>query len=216
LAIDQESISFIDPPTFPSRCETGFQIRMGQSNDRYGVQQHEFDTFNAKTSQDKSDSHQQHKLNKEIIRNLNPNMNREAKTENYSSMLISNMSYETEAKESDANHTVPLIYTNSKANGIDSGEMRTNDIPHWTTGVQRMPTFEAHRSSTYSNNYEQRHDNVLNQIFHKLDQFEHRLNSTDEKIRISKEINELKTDEKVLKTELGIYITHNRYRKREI
>lgn len=178
---------------------------MGNSNDRYGIQQHEFDTFNAKTSKSIPDkSHQQDKLSKAINMNLNHDSSRKTKAENYTSMLISNMSYETDQKETDANHTVPLIFNNSKLNGNDSRELLVNEISNWATGIQQMPTFEAQRSSTYSNNiYESMHDGTLYQILQRLDQFEHRLNSTDEKIRISKEIQTLKTDEKHLKTELG-------------
>ena len=78
-----------------------------------------------------------------------------------------------------------------------------------------MPTFEAARNSTFSSQLEENPE-ALSLILAKLDMLEKRVTSSEEQVRVGKEISMLKESEKDLEVGLGRPIPINPYRTRDV
>ena len=174
------------------------------SNDRYCSSQNDFETFNASNIPTREDekSHKQILLQEAInIHHYDKNPMRNSKNTEGKSLNAQNLDYNSDRKNRDINHSVPLVISGSKLN--NSGSERESHIPTWATGMRRMPTFEENglfEDKLYS---QQLNENLINKIISKLERLEHRMNNADEKIRITKEITTLKYDEKKLESHLG-------------
>lgn len=172
-------------------------------NGRYSIPQQEFDTFNANSSKNKPEGNQQ-RLGQAITQNLQLNSYRSQNKDKYSSMLLNNHSYE-EMSRPDTNLSFPL-HSSKLCHTTDGAESKPSsltmfefnsfeiDFPSWATGVQPIQLV----SQGPADNNE-----IMHQILSKLNQMERRMNNTDEKIRISGQLSELKYTEKQLSSTLG-------------
>ena len=197
----QDSNSFIDPFISVSKLNQLHGQAYDNSNEKYKLRTNEFDTFNAKSSKNNPEkSKKKKKLNEVINQNLNLNSFRSMSKDRYGNMMSQN-SYEVEQRV-DTNHSVPLIPLQNNLCNMTAGFSR--EVPNWATGVQQMPNYEPQmRSSVNNRSSESVNDGTINHIMLKLSQLEHRIHSTEENMRISREIADLKYGEKKLAQDIG-------------
>ncbi|CAI2366655.1 unnamed protein product [Moneuplotes crassus] len=176
-----------------SRCESDFQYQTENTGDQNASYQRNFDTFNFKCMAQTREAPKNHMLLQDVIRqNLTHNTNRESKERN-ASMLNQNLTSDFESRSGEINKTAPVINPNLNT-----------ALPSWKTGVQRMHNFDISQDTYQAENLlHQMQENAFSRILARLDQFELRLSNTEEKMVLSKEILDLKYDEKKIEANLG-------------
>ena len=139
----------------------------------------------------------QQRLNEAINRNLNLQPLRSSR--GWYNIERSKNSYEEEYK-ANINNSVPIL--SYKHQNIANITVDKSDAPSWATGIQQTSVFDSRNGDASSHGYESIPESTLCKIMKRLDQLENRINTTNDKIRISEEISDLKYGEKKIAQDL--------------
>ena len=206
--------SFLETFFPQSRCESDLKANLNNHYQNYQVQQQDFETFNADRLQTKSKNSQNPSINQEtVLNNLTQKSHNGLSKDRHASLFTNNITYDSETKGGDVNNTVPLIISNS--NLSDSVEKQY--IPSWTTGIQRIPAYEGNYEQMYNEKFMRFGlENSMSKMLSKISQLEQRMNNSDSKMALSKEIANLKYNEKKLESNIGRYENLKYFRARTI
>jgi len=215
----KDSTSAIEP--FVSVLNTRQeQMNMSSSpKEKYQICTQDFDTFNIHSlSQKPETSKNMNKLGNVINDNLNRSSVESNSHDRYANITRYHQSFEASPKYDDAdhdiNHTLPVDY--SRANLCHTAPCESYekyDIPSWKTGAQPKSSYKSNKID--QSQFEQMQNGSMSQVLSRLTQLEYRMKSTDDKIRITQEITQLKQGEKNLAHSLGKSLSHM-YRGRAI
>jgi hypothetical protein len=145
----------------------------------------------------------QQKLNQVINENMGHCNYRSSSRERYSNpSLNSNLgrnhaSYEENHSldkiNKNVNYSLPVMESRKSLNN-NGGEKY--DMPNWTTGIQKLKNIDSY-SHTYPQKISESYsESSIYQILSRLDHLEARMNTTENKVRLSSELSQLKTTEK--------------------
>ena len=156
------------------------------------------------------------RLNEVIHRNLNADSFKsmsKCRYNNYTAMNDYDNSYEElNSIKLDSNHTAPMPIPPGYVPFDPRSGMKNpkiNEITsNWTTGIKKINEFQ----DSLQNQSEDRYfintaasEVTLNKLIKRIVHLEHRMNATDDKIRVSEQILDLKYNEKILNSQLCMF-----------